>query len=104
LNLRSGPGTEFELAGRVGSGIALPIIGRDPAQPVWWQVRASLEGGEQAVWVFGELVRTAGPMDTVPVVAAPITVAAPMTDTLVPPVESPTAPEKPTFQPRLSHQ
>lgn len=100
LNLRSGPDTTFALVGRVSVGAALPIVGYDPAHPAWWQVRAATAQGEQNVWIFGELVRTAGPMTDVPVVAAPLSVSTPITAAVAPP---PTDPEKPTFQPRLSH-
>jgi uncharacterized protein YraI len=125
LNLRSGPGTDFALVGRVNAGMALPIVGRDPAQPAWWQVRAVTDSGEQSVWVFGELVRTAGPMDTIPVVVAPVLaptplpIVAPLTNTqeITAPVTllttstvitltlipTPT-PEIPTFKPQLSHR
>lgn len=125
LNLRSGPGTDFDLVGRVNAGVALPIVGRDPAQPAWWQVRAVTDSGEQDVWIFGELVRTAGPMDNIPAVAAPVlaptTLAnvAPLTNTQestapVTPLTTSTVitltliptptPEIPTFKPRLSHR
>jgi hypothetical protein len=125
LNLRSGPGTEFDLAGRVDSGVALPIVGHDPEHPEWWQVQASTDSGEQTVWIFGELVRTAGPMDRVPSIAAPVVAATPSAATIAPidtqaltatiaPASDTTiitttliatpAAEKPTFKPRLSHR
>jgi uncharacterized protein YraI len=125
LNLRSGPGTDFALVGRVNAGMALPIVGRDPAQPAWWQVRAVTDSGEQSVWVFGELVRTAGPMDTIPVVVAPVLAPTPLpaivpltntqeitapvilltTSTVITLTLIPTpTPEIPTFKPRLSHR
>jgi len=103
LNLRAGPGTDFELAGQVGANTALPITGYDPAYPDWWLVQIATSQGEQAVWVFAELVRTAGPMATVPMVVAPVRTAPlvatePVTPTVEPPIDS----ETPTFQPRLS--
>lgn len=122
LNLRSGPGTEFDLAGRATAGTALPIVGRDPAYANWWQVRTTTDNGEQVVWIFGDLVRTAGPMDGVPEVVAPVlaapTVAPPSTDTTPSPalatpaattaltntIPAPPLIEQPTFKPRLSRQ
>ncbi len=117
LNLRTGPDTTFDLAGRAGSGTALPIVGRDPAYPAWWQVRAATDQGEAVVWVFNELVRAAGPMEAVPEVAAPTlsaaesireAVATPVTDDVTADVTVENASlsdaEKPTFQPRLSQQ
>lgn len=119
LNLRSGPGTEFDLAGRATAGAALPIVGRDPARPNWWQVRTMTDNGEQTVWVFGDLVRTAGPMAGVPAVAAPMraapavaplstgtaitsAVAADITSAVTNTMPVPPVIEKPTFKPRLS--
>lgn len=116
LNLRAGPDTTFVLAGRANTGTALPIVGRDPAYPAWWQVRAATDNGEAVVWVFGELVRTAGPMAGIPEVTAPVAVVeSSVASSATPlPTEStaeatvaekvlPDA-EKPTFQPRLSQQ
>lgn len=103
LNLRTGPGTTFEIAGQVGANTALPIIGYDPAYPDWWQVQAPTDQGAPAVWIFAELVRVAGPMAGVPAVVAPVIVvpiaAAPSVTTTV---EAQLDPETPTFQPRLS--
>lgn len=121
LNLRNGPGTDFALAGRAGSGAALLITGQDPAYPGWWQVRAATDSEEQEVWLFGELVRVAGPLDGVPVVAAPRAVVAEATNDLISPISAaapvsstvaapeanagpPPPIEAPTFKPRLSHQ
>ncbi|HHY55077.1 MAG TPA: SH3 domain-containing protein [Chloroflexi bacterium] len=68
LNLRAGPGVEFDLLGYVVEGNRLPIIGRNAAM-TWWQVEAV---GAQA-WVFGELVEAAGPVDQTPIAATPAT-------------------------------
>lgn len=120
LNLRSGPGTDFDLAGRATAGAALPIVGHDPAYANWWQVRTTTASGEQVVWVFGDLVRTAGPMAGVPEVAAPVRaapavvaasadaaaspalVADAVTTALTNTVPAPPLIEQPTFKPRLS--
>ena len=64
LNLRAGPGTTYALLGQVSAGRALPIIGRQAEQADWWQVQTDYG----AAWVFGDLVRAAGPLDSVPVV------------------------------------
>jgi uncharacterized protein YraI len=66
LNLRGGPGTDFPIVGTATRDAALPISGRDPAFPEWWQV----SNGEQTVWVYASLVRAAGPLDQTPVVEA----------------------------------
>ena len=62
LNLRAGPGTDYPILAQIPEGTALPIIGRAPTQPDWWQVR-----GEQAEgWVYGPLVQAVGPLDKTP--------------------------------------
>jgi hypothetical protein len=66
LNLRAGPSTELAIVGTATRNVALRISGRDPAYPEWWQVR----DGEQIAWVYASLVRAAGPLDQVGVVAA----------------------------------
>lgn len=66
LNLRSGPGVDFALVGRVVSGNRLPIVGRS-TDSAWWQVRAA----DSEVWVFNELVEVAGPVDQIVAVNAP---------------------------------
>jgi hypothetical protein len=66
LNLRAGPAISQPLLGQVPGGTRLPIVGRS-ADGAWWQVTAA----EGRVWVFGELVQPLGPLDQVPVAAAP---------------------------------
>jgi hypothetical protein len=78
LNLRAGPGTEFDLVGTAGEGTPLPISGRAAAFPDWWQVQHN----DGVAWVYGPLVRAAGPLDQTPLVefappAAAITAPAP---------------------------
>jgi uncharacterized protein YgiM (DUF1202 family) len=58
-NLRSGPGTEFNVLGGTVTGQALNIVGRN-ADGTWFRLD---NGG----WVFGELVANAPALDTVPV-------------------------------------
>lgn len=77
LNLRAGPGTGYELVGRVAAGTALPITGKAADAVSWWQV--TTEFG--TAWVSGDLVQAAGPLDQVPIVA-PQTVAGPERATL----------------------
>ena len=79
LNLRAGPGVEFDLLGYAVEGNRLPIVGRNAAT-TWWQVEAA---GAQA-WVFGELVGAVGPVDQAPITAMPAAAvepaAAPVTE------------------------
>ncbi len=50
-NLRSGPGTTFDLAGSITAGTALRIVGRNEAGD-WLKLDSN-------VWIFGELVANA---------------------------------------------
>lgn len=65
LNLRGGPSTDFGIVAQAAAGAALPITGRHPAWPDWWQVRYQETNG----WVYGPLVTTGGPMEEVPLLA-----------------------------------
>ncbi len=67
LNLRAGPSTDFAILGQIGSGVALPITGQDPAWPEWWQVSY----GETSGWIYAPLVNAAGPLAEVATVTAP---------------------------------
>lgn len=65
LNLRGGPGTDFDIVAQVAAGTALPITGSHPNWPDWWQVAYA----DTAGWVYGPLVATGGPMEQVPRIA-----------------------------------
>lgn len=90
LNLRAGPDTRHALLGTAGEGAALAITGKPEGGTNWWQVQS--DAG--TAWVFGELVRAAGPLETVPVVAAPALPVspAPATATAITPEAEPPAP------------
>lgn len=77
VNLRAGPGTSYNIAGQRASGAALPIVGRLDGDAAWWQV----DNNGSVAWIFADLVRAAGPLDAVPVVAAPAPTAAVSTAT-----------------------
>jgi hypothetical protein len=64
-NLRSGPGTNFNVVGSTTSGAVLLAIGRNEAGD-WLQVE--LEDGTLA-WIFTDLVMTEGDLSTLPVVS-----------------------------------
>lgn len=81
-NVRSGPGTNYALAGAVERGAEFEIVGKNPAGD-WWQL-CCLNG--QNVWIAGFLVDTSGPVDGVAVAA----------DIPAPP---PTVPPAPTATP-----
>jgi hypothetical protein len=61
LNLRAAPDTNSAIVGQLQSGAALPISGKDPASPEWWQVIYN----DGAAWVYAPLVTTGGPLEQV---------------------------------------
>ncbi len=101
VNVRSGPGTDFDLVGTATAGESFAIVARSAAGD-WWEVCCF---GGQNGWVFGELA-TAANADAVPIAAdqpaPPVAVAAvatvaPATDAEATP--APQAPNTPTPQP-----
>ncbi len=91
VNVRSGPGTEYALAGTADRGAELTIQAKNAAGD-WWQV-CCVNG--QTVWIASFLVDTSGPVDGV-AVAANIPAPPPPTAT---PVPQPAAPAAPTATP-----
>lgn len=65
INVRSGPGTDYELVGALQPDEAVAIVARSPAGD-WWQV--TLAGG-QTGWVLGQLVTASGDTGAVAVAA-----------------------------------
>jgi hypothetical protein len=75
-NLRSGPGTSFDIVAKANPGLTFDVLGRSE-DAKWYQVATDVTGitnieGKSAKdgWVAAELVRVAGEGDA-PVVAAP---------------------------------
>lgn len=66
VNVRAGPGTEYKMLGRLAAGAERDITGRS-VSGTWWQFDYGGTGG----WVSGRLVALIGPIDQVPVAAAP---------------------------------
>lgn len=62
VNIRSGPGINYEVLGQAAGGIQLPILGRS-ADSRWYQVRSAFGTG----WVYGELVVTRNEFGAAPV-------------------------------------
>jgi hypothetical protein len=97
LNLRGGPSTDFPIVGTATLAAALPISGRDPAYPEWWQVR----NGDQTVWVYAPLVRAAGPLDQTPMVASVASITSVAQVEADAPLQDP---QEATHKPNLSRQ
>ncbi|BCX03904.1 MAG: hypothetical protein KatS3mg053_1842 [Candidatus Roseilinea sp.] len=61
VNVRSGPGVNFDILGRMRARQSAPIIGRS-ADGAWWQIQF----GEQPAWISARYVRTTGNAGSVP--------------------------------------
>lgn len=70
-NLRSGPGTDFSVAGSLAANQSAEIVGKNQAG-TWWQIKTA--DGKTA-WVIASRVVTSGLLDTVAVIATPTPVA-----------------------------
>lgn len=66
INLRSGPGTHYTVAGKAAPGTRLPIVGRNTDNN-WWQVYYA---NGQKLWVAAWIVDVFGPLAQVPIVKA----------------------------------
>ncbi|MCL4303048.1 MAG: FHA domain-containing protein [Anaerolineae bacterium] len=108
LNVRSGPGTQYDLLGLLPAGVTVEIVGRDEARQ-WWQVRFS-PAADGIGWVAADpAFSTTANVDNVAVAQAPPTPTGTPTptDTPVPPTSTPTvtnipAPPTPTDTPTLT--
>lgn len=91
INIRGGPGTNYNVVGGMQSGDELAVTGKNPTGD-WWQV---LLNSGQVGWVFGQLVETLH-VETVDVagnIPAPPPTPVPVPTT--PPAVAPEAPEAP---------
>lgn len=67
VNIRQGPGTDYETVADLVYNEVRLIVGRSPDAP-WWLIRLD---GEQTGWVADEVVAVQGNTLAVPVVSAP---------------------------------
>ncbi|MFN8445656.1 MAG: SH3 domain-containing protein [Caldilineaceae bacterium] len=88
VNLRSGPGTTYDLAGGMQVGESAKIIAKSP-DAGWWKVQ--LSSGSQA-WVFAQLVQSSGALDSIAVAS----------DIPPSPTAQPVAIAQPTAAPEVS--
>jgi pSer/pThr/pTyr-binding forkhead associated (FHA) protein/uncharacterized protein YraI len=95
LNVRNGPGTDYEFVGLLLSGKTAEIIGRDENRQ-WWQIRFEPAPGGVG-WVIADPVySTALNTDTIPVTQGPPTPTGAPADT---PTFTPTPTGTPTATP-----
>ncbi len=98
VNVRAGPGTNYNLVGQANRGEELAIVARDGAGE-WFQV-CCVNG--QEVWIAGFLVETQGPVEGVAVAQnipppPPTNTPAPAPPTNTPAPAQPTQPPAPSF-------
>lgn len=88
VNVRSGPGTTYNLLGQVNAGQSAPVRGKS-ADGAWWQITF----GNGVGWVFGQLVTFKGDANAVPVASAPPPPVAQIVPTATPrpPAATPTS-------------
>jgi uncharacterized protein YraI len=98
LNVRQGPGTNYNRISVMAAGTVVPITGRN-ADNSWWQVRVGTTIG----WVTDEFVTVYGNCINIPIVQAPpppTNTPAPVTPTIFSPTFTP-QPPPPTTTPGL---
>ena len=61
VNVRSGPGVEYELLGRMSGGQRADITGRN-AEQSWWQIHF----GDNLAWISAQFVRAEGDLSAIP--------------------------------------
>lgn len=95
VNIRSGPGLNYNVIGTLNANTAMPIVGRN-ADSSWWQINMP---NDVRGWVAGTVVNASNagnvPVAEAPAPPPPAPVAAqPAAETTSPPPE----PEKPKYQ------
>lgn len=65
INVRSGPGTQFEIVGQLAEGDIVPVNGRESEESRWYRV--TLPDGQEG-WVSSYTVMLDTPPDDIPVV------------------------------------
>ncbi|MDM8521287.1 SH3 domain-containing protein [Anaerolineales bacterium HSG6] len=54
VNLRAGPGVDYQVVGQLEANVTMPIVGRN-SDSSWWQIE--LDDG-RVVWLSGQVVET----------------------------------------------
>lgn len=79
VNVRSGPGTEYDLIGIMVKGQTGAILGRSPDSK--WLLVVYIGGPNNQGWVYKDLIRVVGDVPSFPTVTAPPTPTLPATPT-----------------------
>lgn len=99
MNIRGGPGTNYNVIGSANAGQRFTVTGKNPAGD-WWQINFNGQAG----WVFAQLVtgeNTGGVQVAANIPAAPVV---PPTNTPVPAPTSPPAQPQPTSPPASTYK
>ena len=64
VNVRKGPGTDYDVVATVDRGTEMDILGKNAAG-TWWNV--CCVNNTESAWIINEYVDTDGPVDSVPV-------------------------------------
>lgn len=93
MNVRGGPGTNYNVIGTAAPGQRFEITGKNPGLGDWWQINYNGQTG----WLYGPLVTATNPQ--VVQIALVIPAPPPPTATPIPPtpVPVPTQPPAPRF-------
>ncbi|MEZ4636328.1 MAG: SH3 domain-containing protein [Caldilineaceae bacterium] len=83
MNLRSGPGTEFDVVGSAEAGDSFAIIGVDITGD-WWQINAD----SGIAWIYGPYVRTENTESVLLVEEPSVIEVLPPTATPLPPLRT----------------
>jgi uncharacterized protein YraI len=95
LNVRGGPGIEYDLLGLLPTGARAEIIGRDGTRQ-WWQIRFD-PAADGRGWVSSDpAFAQSANVENVPVVQPPPTPTGSPTATAIPPTSTPTPSATPT--------
>jgi hypothetical protein len=79
VNVRSGPGTDYDLIGVMVKGQTGAILGRSPDSK--WLLVVYIGGPNNQGWVYKDLIRVVGDVPSFPTVAVPPTPTLPPTPT-----------------------
>lgn len=82
VNVRSGPGTNYEQLGILVQGSTAPAIGRSPGGE--WIMVVYAGGPDGVGWVYTQLVRLDAGQSTIPIVEPPPTPTSQVTSTIDP--------------------
>jgi len=73
VNVRNGPGTEYDQVGILVKGQTAPILGVAQVGPYTWFRIVYIGGPDNTAWVYKDVVRVVGDLLTVPAVTPPPT-------------------------------